>query len=88
MLIRKYGRASDVEVAVPTDCAAKLAACIRGGSAQVEMEWDFPKGDSIKLEVPKRKQDGAAVAIDLSYATPDVWTKKAIKKSPALGKGL
>jgi hypothetical protein len=52
------------------------------------MEWDFSKGDSIKLEVPKRKQDGAAVAIDLSYATPDVWTRKAIKKSPALGKGL
>lgn len=83
-LVGKYGPATDNEVAVPTDCTAKLAECIQDGSAQVEMEWDFPEGDSIKLEVPKPKQEGAGPSINVAYTARDVWKKK----KPSLGAGL
>lgn len=61
------------------DCTSKLAECIESGRAQVQMEWDFPTRDMIKLDVPKPNQPATSPSIDLSYTSPP---------KAALGAGL
>lgn len=66
-LVAKYGRPETSEVKIPQDCADGFQACIQDERAAVHLEWTWPKGERIDLDIAKPPTETAPTAIRLVY---------------------
>jgi hypothetical protein len=66
-LQKKYQRPASSSVSVPSDCEARLASCLREGSATLEAHWNWPSEHAISFQAVASQQGAHLV---LEYSAP------------------
>ncbi len=70
-LVQKYGKPDQSQSEVPSGCSGeKLLGCVRDGRVQLATEWEWPDGESIKLQLAKPAESSAPIGIRIIYRRP------------------